>query len=120
MSPSSKKSLRKNSGYRPGDVYSVRYSKETFAAVKVLVVERKAIHLCLYSQRFKARPSSIRSQDLAVLSRGEGDGLGILHLPMQMSAFMAWKPRLLLRTEVTDDELVGYNTWKSSGGGLWG
>jgi hypothetical protein len=104
--------------YRPGDVYSVRYSKRTFAAAKVLVVEPNAIHLCLYSQRFKTRPSSIRSEDLAVLPQGEGDGLGILHLPMQVSAFKVWKPQLLLRAQVTDDELVGYKTWKSSGGGV--
>jgi hypothetical protein len=110
----------KSNEYRLGDVYSVKDGKGRFAVVKVLAADDDAIHLCLYSQRFETRPSSIRSEDLAVLPPGEGDGLGILHLPMPVNAFNGWKPQLLLRTSVTDDELAGYNTWKSSGGGVWG
>lgn len=119
MSATSKKSKSKSNKFRAGDVYSIKEKSSIFAAVKALVVEHDTIHVCLYSQRFTTRPKSIASESLAVLPPGKGEGLGILHLPLAISDFVAWEPKLVLRATVTDDELGGYKIWKSSGGGVF-
>jgi hypothetical protein len=120
MGASRRSEARRPGEYRPGEVYSVRQSKESFAAVKILAIEQDVVHVCLYSQRFPERPSAVRLETLAVLPAGEGEGLGMFHLPISRKDFDRWKPRLLLRADVTDRELAGYNLWKSSGGGAWG
>ncbi|MGH9197287.1 MAG: hypothetical protein ACRD1T_16300 [Acidimicrobiia bacterium] len=105
--------------YRVGDIFSVSETAGTFAMVKVLVVEEHMLHLCLYSQRFTARPKTITTSDLSVSRLDHGAGVGVLHIPVLLEDFRGWEPQLVAQTDVKDDQLVGYRLWKQAGGGVW-
>ena len=95
-------------------LYSVERGDSTFGVVKVLALDPHIVHARLYRNKLESRPKSI---DPALLSLGSvftGEDIGIGHTPLALESFLAWKPVLLQETEVTDDELVGYQYWLES------
>jgi hypothetical protein len=104
-----------------GGVYSTNNGDGSFGVVKVLVEDPSTVHLRLYQNRFTQRPESV---DPATLNLGSTDdedgGLGIGHLPLARRDFLGWRPVLLMKQSVSEDELEGYQMWKEAGGGVFG
>jgi hypothetical protein len=103
-----------------GSLYTVDDGEGWFRVAKVLAVDEKGVHIRLYKNRFKDRPGNV---DKAALSLGridDPDGFGMGHLPLTRAAFVAWKPKLLERGTVSDEELDGFLEWQKSGGGYFG
>lgn len=108
---------------KPGTLVSVDEGKRTFRVVKVLVVDKKAVHVRLYRGRWLWRPTlqEITPDDLTLANtEGHDAPAAVGHLPVTLEAFARWQP-LRLRTEaVAPDELDGYEVWKQAGGGVFG
>ncbi len=120
---------------REGGVYSVVVDDRGYAVAKVLAVERGAVHVRVYSNRYRERPASIGPEErfLAPLrdvgqadlnasrpeERSDPGPFGIGHLPLRPSSFAAWRPRLMAIETVQPDELEGYEIWRVDRGGLF-
>ena len=103
-----------------GSLYTVDDGEGWFRVAKVLVADDEAVHIRLYKNRFKERPTTVDPKDLELGTVHDKDGFGMGHLPLTRRAYSAWLPVLLQRGTVEPDELEGYEEWKSSGGGLFG
>ncbi len=99
-----------------GGLYSVDDGEGWFRIAKVLVVDNQGVHIRLYKNRWKHRPTSIDEKTLSLGTIHDKDGFGMGHLPLTKSAFQAWSPVLIKITTVIDSELDGYKEWQSSGG----
>jgi hypothetical protein len=120
---------------RPGGLYSVAVDERGFAVAKVLVVERGAIHVRVYSNRYADRPSGIDPTRLflapvpdftdAALNatrpeqRPDPGAFGIGHLPLRPASWAGWRPRLIAMDAVAEEELEGYRVWRDQRGGLF-
>ncbi len=103
-------------GPEPGSLYSIgSQGGAGFKVVKVLARDPGLVHVRLYGNQFAERPKSIRVEDLRTGSAESADNFGIAHLPVGEAIFTSWKPQLLLKAPVTDDELAGYRAWKQGG-----
>ena len=101
-----------------GDVYAVK-SGNQYSIVKVLAVDRTAIHIKMYSDLFSWVPKTV---DTSTLSRGSIDGtegFGIAHVPLSRATFAAWEPLRILTEGVTEEELGGYRLWEEYKGGVF-
>jgi hypothetical protein len=103
-----------------GSLYTVDDGEGWFRFAKILVVDDQAIHIRLYKQRFKTRPTTVDPATLDLGTVKDPDGFGMGHLPLSRKAFDAWDPVFLQRGIVEPDELEGYKEWKDAGGGLFG
>ena len=120
---------------RPGGLYSVAVDERGFAVAKVLVVERGAVHVRVYSNRYADRPESIDPAALflapvpdftdAALNatrpeqRPDPGAFGIGHLPLRPASWAGWQPRLIAMDAVAEDELEGYRIWREQRGGVF-
>jgi hypothetical protein len=102
-----------------GGVYSVVSEGGQFGVVKVLKVEANAVHVRLYSGKWKSRPTISTLGELRLGTIHEADP-GVGHLPLSPRAFAAWAPKLIFISEVAEAELDGYREWNDAGGGVWG
>ncbi len=102
-----------------GGLYSVSRGEGTFGVVKLLAFDRRGVHLCIYKNSYKKRPSKDELGSLELGTIHEGDTPGIGHLPVTKKKFYRWYPLLISHAEITADELEGYEMWKESGGGYW-
>ena len=84
-----------------GDVYSIRQDK-AFGAAKLLALEPSRVHVRLLSGRSGDRESARAISSSSVEYE---------HLPMDLSAFLAWEPELLRAEPLLPEELRGYNSW---------
>jgi hypothetical protein len=66
------------------------------------------------------RPRSVDLSTLTLGSIDDPDGFGIGHMPVQEAEFRGWHPQLLAMTELTEEELEGYEMWKEAQGGAFG
>jgi hypothetical protein len=105
--------------YAPGDLYSVQ-DKQDYSIVKVLAVDPEVVHLRLYKNKFRVRPTQIDPSTLSLGKISDSDGFGIGHLPISRSEFSSWRPALIMQSKVTPDELEGYEEWKKDHGGVFG
>jgi hypothetical protein len=103
-----------------GGVYSIDNGDGKFGVVKILKVEPGIVHVRVYKNKYSARPSTIKLDDLSMGSIKDKDGFGMGHLPISEKDFTGWKAVLLTKTEVKDEELDGYRLWKEAGGGVFG
>ena len=103
-----------------GAYYSVDDGEGWFRIAKVLATDDTGVHIRLYKNRWKERPTSLRKDDLSLGSVRDADGFGMGHIPLTRSAFLAWEPVLLETGTVESTELDGYEEWKSSKGGYFG
>ena len=120
---------------RPGGLYSVAVDERGYAVAKVLVVERGAVHVRVYSNRYADRPRTIDPESLflapvpdftdAALNatrpeqRPDPGAFGIGHLPLRPASWTAWRPELIAPDAVAEDELDGYRLWRDQRGGLF-
>ena len=102
-----------------GGVYSVVAGDGRFSVAKVLVLERDAVHVRLYKNKFKERPIEIDASALSVGSLQDKE-FGIAHLPLAEKEFLSWQPVMIMKQVVTTDELEGYRLWKETQGGVFG
>ena len=91
----------------PGGIYSVRRPDDTYGIVRLLRLDEDTAHLRLYVNRYYERPQAIRPEDLKMQGGAGGVEMGLEHMPMPLKGFRKWQPRLLLVTEVSDQELSG-------------
>lgn len=106
-----------NSDLKAGGIYSAEYGDGRFCIVKVLVPDDEVTHIRIYKNKFPQRPDTIDTSILSLGSIDEGeDNVGIGHLPITTEEFLAWEPKLILETELTEEELEGYELWKESEG----
>jgi hypothetical protein len=102
-----------------GAYYSI-VDGETFSIAKVLKLEAEIVHVRIYKQHFQQRPRSIDPAALTLGTIHDKDGFGMSHLPLRLVTFLNSDPIFLTHTEVTPQELEGYNFWKESAdGGIW-
>jgi hypothetical protein len=100
--------------WRVGGIYSIESGEGTFGVVKVLALEPDSVHVRIYKNKFAARPDNIDPSTLSLGSILDGGDFGIGHVPLEPEGFASWQPVLLMQTELTDEELVGYRFWKES------
>jgi hypothetical protein len=105
--------------YTVGGIYSIR-DERGFSVVKILALDPDIVHVRMYKNKFESRPSQVNVASLVLGSIQDPDGFGIGHMPVARNTFNNWAPVLMTRTAVTEDELVGYEEWKKSGGGAFG
>jgi hypothetical protein len=102
-----------------GGIYSVvsDSQKGTYGIVKVLKIDKAAVHVRLYASEHTTRPTRVNPSELRVGTIHDGGGMG--HLPLSHRVFAAWKPVLITTAPVDASELDGYDEWKKAGGGVW-
>jgi hypothetical protein len=121
---------------RSGGLYSVAIDDRGFAVAKVLVVERGAVHVRVYSNRFAERPVEVREAALflapaadftdAALNatrpeqRADPGAFGIGHVPLRRDSWAAWSPRRIAMATVDAAELDAYELWREARGGPFG
>ena len=77
---------------------------------KVLAVDKRAVHVRLYKERFSEIPRLVNT---AILSMRIG------HLPIAWATFASWQPVRIQHEAVMEDELDGYRMWEDAKGGVW-
>lgn len=97
-----------------GGLYSIESGDSGFAVAKVLALGSGMVHTRLYREKFESRPNSVDPAALSLGSVFESADVGIGHTPLALDMFLSWQPVLLMKTGVTDEELVGYRFWKDS------
>jgi hypothetical protein len=103
-----------------GDICVVSSADKGSRIVKVLRVDDSTVHVALYQNTFSKRPAHVDTNGLDI-GRIDDEGIhGIGHLPLSRGTFAAWLPVRIQRSEVTDEELVGYRIWEESKGGTFG
>lgn len=101
-----------------GGYYSIIDGDE-FAIAKVLKIDSEIVHVTIYKQHFSQRPQSIDTAQLTLGKIFDQDGFGMSHLPLRIETFRSREPLFITHSEVTSDELKGYETWKEVQGGAF-
>ena len=105
---------------KEGALYTVDDGEGFYRAAKILALDDQGVHVRLYKNKWKERPSVVDVSALSLGSIHDDDGVGLGHLPLLKKAFMAWRPIFVQEGTVTKDELDGYEMWKEGGGGYFG
>jgi hypothetical protein len=127
--------LRSVLATRTGGVYSVAVDARGYAIARVLATGRTGVHVRVYSNRYRDRPTRIeRSQlflaptpdlgDVALNathpeSRPDPGAFAIGHLPLRRASFAAWRPRLIRVEPLEAKDLEEYRAWRASNRGRW-
>jgi hypothetical protein len=106
---------RQQPGIKSGDLCTVDDGEGFYRVSKILVVDRIGVHVRLYKNKWRERPESVDPNILSLGGIHDKDGYGIGHMPLTKSAFAAWKPIVFAHQKVVEEELDGYEIWKSSG-----
>ena len=83
-----------------GGLYLSQNENGTFGVTKILALDDFAVHIRMYSEEFKTKPTDLNSADLTFL---------IGHAPLAIEGFLLDKPELLKVEKVSEEELEGYN-----------
>lgn len=97
-----------------GSICSVDDGDGKFGIVKILVIEAEIIHVKMYKNKYAERPVAIDINTLSIGSVYDEAGFGVDHQPIDRKAFDSWKPIVIAFEEVTDDDLEGYEIWKTA------
>ncbi|MES2569127.1 MAG: hypothetical protein V4710_03625 [Verrucomicrobiota bacterium] len=106
----------------PGVLCSVHDGEGWFRVVKVLAVEKESVHLRLYANRWKSRPSlrMLKGVELYMgCIRDKNAELSRPHLPLSRQSFADWHPLPLRKAPLLAFELEGYECWKEIGGKIF-
>jgi hypothetical protein len=87
---------------KTGGLYISKDKDGMYSISKILVIEVEGVHVRMYSDKFKTKPSAISSDSLHVL---------IGHAPMRKEGFLLDKPELLKVEPVAGAELEGYEMY---------
>ncbi len=126
--------VRRGSADPPvGGRYRLRLDDGTYAIKKVIAVDRAAIHVRMYSNRYAEAPTTV-PEGLELIGLGPDFleretrheplqvplNLGIGHYPQSRASFHGTTGLAFLGVEpVTPDELEGYEIWREAGGGVF-
>ncbi len=94
--------------YKSGELYSMP-NKGKFGIFKVLKVDKKGVHVRVYSNLYSKIPSKINSSELFI---DKQDKSSTNHTPLTFSSIKLWNPSFLQRIKVEKDELKDYFSWK--------
>ena len=109
----------KENAMQAGGLYSIDDGEGSFKIAKILAISDDTVHIRLYKNAWKERPSSVVPPELSLGTINDDDGFGIGHLPLSLEAFKDWSPALLQVVEVTEEELEGYRMWQDANGGTF-
>jgi hypothetical protein len=120
---------------RIGGLYSVAVDARGYAIARVLATGRRSVHVRVYSNRYRDRPTTIdRSQlflaptpdlsDAALnatqpANRLDPGAFAIGHLPLRRASFAAWRPQLIRVEPLETTDLEEYRAWRASNNGRW-
>ena len=120
---------------RTGGVYSVAVDARGYAIARVLATGRRTVHVRVYSNRYRDRPTAIERSQLFLApapdltdaalnathpeNRPDPGAFAIDHLPLRRSSFAAWRPRLIRVEPLEPAELEAYRAWRSSNQRRW-
>jgi hypothetical protein len=115
---------------RTGGVYSVAVDDRGYAVARVLATGRRSVHVRVYSNRYRDRPTSIQRSQLFLVPtpdlqdldlnatrperRPDPGAFAIGHLPLRRSSFAAWRPRLIRVEALEPGDLDEYRAWRST------
>jgi hypothetical protein len=85
-----------------GGFYLTRNEDGSYSVSKVLATDDFAVHLRIYGNKFKAKPTQLNSSDLDIL---------IGHSPLDKQGFLSENPELLKVEDVKESELEGYKLY---------
>src|SRR5438045_3135878 len=74
-----------------GGVYSIDDGGGKFEVVKIFKLEPGIVHVHVYKNKFAARPTTIRLEELLLGSINYPDGFGMGHLSLTEKDFAGWK-----------------------------
>jgi hypothetical protein len=98
---------------KAGSICSVDEGDGKFGIVKILVISDEIIHLKIYTNKYTERPIAVDINTLSTGSVYDEDEFGIGHLPANRKVFDSWSPIAIAFDEVTNDDLEGYEIWKT-------
>jgi hypothetical protein len=115
---------------RTGGLYSVAVDDRGFAVARVLASGRDGIHLRVYSNRYRDRPTRINRSELFLVppqdltdaalnathpdDRPDPGAFAIGHIPLRVASFRAWRPKLIGLERLEADDLVEYRSWQAN------
>jgi len=106
-------------GVKEGALYTVDDGDGFYRVVKILATDDRGVHVRMYKNRWKERPTSVDTSSLSLGQLNDPDGLGMGHLPFSKKSFVVSRPVFLQDGQVAEDELEGYRMWKDGGGGYF-
>jgi len=104
------KRLASKATYQVGELYTIPLNGE-YGIFKVLKVEERGVHVCLYSNLYEKTPSKI---DISELYIDENKISGSNHTPLHYSSLKLWRPSYLQDAEVEKEELYSYHNWREN------
>ena len=104
---------------RTTTLMTVKVNDDGYGAAKLLLADRKAVHLRVYSDRWDTPPDDIDPWALR-LDRMDSPVPGLGHIPLTHAAFATWQPAFDRLVMIGPSERGGYQTWLESGGGVFG
>jgi hypothetical protein len=120
---------------RTGGVYSVAVDARGYAVARVLATGRRGVHVRVYSNRYRERPTTIERSQLFLAptpdlseaplnathpgSRPDPGAFAIGHVPLRRASFAAWRPRLIRVEPLEATDLEEYRAWHASNRGRW-
>lgn len=95
-----------------GGLYTNQGEDGRWRVSKVLAYDRSAVHLRMYTNRFKNCPTHIEPSELTIemdIDDIDSDdfAIGVAHLPISVEGFLAEEHYYLGKTSVTREELEG-------------
>ncbi|HEX7845650.1 MAG TPA: hypothetical protein VF476_07575 [Chitinophagaceae bacterium] len=88
-----------------GGLYLIKNNDNTYSLAKILVLDDFAVHLRIYQDTFKTKPTDINTEKLKIF---------IGHSPIDKNGFLLDKPELLKVEEVKESELEGYKMYQEA------
>jgi hypothetical protein len=120
---------------RTGGVYSVALDDRGYAVARVLATGRRSVHVRVYSNRYRDRPTTMERSELFLAptpdlsdaalnatrpeNRPDPGAFAIGHLPLRPASFAAWRPRLIRVEPLQSGDLEDYRAWRASNKGRW-
>ena len=99
-------SEKKENEIKVGGIYLSKNDDESFSVSKVIALDDFAVHIAMYQNSYKSKPTDINSKELNLL---------IGHAPMDKEGFLKDFTELLKIEKVLDSELEGYNYYLKHG-----
>ena len=109
-----------NVDWKEGALYSL-LTENGYTIFKTLKIDENGVHIKLYSNLYSEDLITINESDLfiAEFDSSEKIPMGIEHMPFSFSSINTWGSKYIQDSEVSNDELKGYEIWKKDGGGYF-
>lgn len=97
------KETRNKTELKVGGLYLTKNEDGSYSVSKILATDDFAVHLRMYSNKFKTKPTQLSSSELDIL---------IGHSPLDKQGFLNENPELINVEDVKDSELEGYKLYQ--------